>query len=115
MQRALPIYHDRGGQYGGRASRALLRPYGAVRLQSRRGDCYDNAQAENRLEVLGAAGPASKRNCSNYASDPFLLTWPMPKPVSPNILTTVITTDCTPASAIRPRIPLTNNCLKLPP
>ena len=36
----------------------LLHDYQALRSQSRRGDCYDNAQAENRFKVLGASGRA---------------------------------------------------------
>jgi len=44
---------DRGGQYCGKAHRKLLHDHEAVRSQSRRGDCYDNAlpgttQAESR-------------------------------------------------------------------
>ncbi|TDN39957.1 hypothetical protein E4631_05660 [Hymenobacter sp. UV11] len=38
---------DRGGQYCGNAYRALLHQHRALRSQSRRGDCYDNAQAES--------------------------------------------------------------------
>ena len=43
----LIVHSDRGGQYCGNAYRALLHQHGAVRSQSRRGDCYDNAQAES--------------------------------------------------------------------
>lgn len=43
----LLVHSDRGGQYCGNAYRALLHEHGAVRSQSRRGDCYDNAQAES--------------------------------------------------------------------
>jgi transposase InsO family protein len=43
----LVVHSDRGGQYCGNAYRALLHRHGAVRSQSRRGDCYDNAQAES--------------------------------------------------------------------
>ena len=71
----LLVHSDRGGQYCGNAYRKLLHDHEAVRSQSRRGECYDNAQAENRLKVLGASGPASKRRCSNYASGPFSLTY----------------------------------------
>jgi len=39
----LLVHSDRGGQYSGNAYRALLHQHGAVRSQSRRGDCYDNA------------------------------------------------------------------------
>ena len=54
---SLLVHADRGGQYGGNAYRALLRQHGALRSQSRRGDCYDNAQAESlwsrlKIEVL---------------------------------------------------------------
>jgi len=53
----LIVHSDRGGQYCGNAYRALLHERGAVRSQSRRGDCYDNAQAESlwsrlKTEVL---------------------------------------------------------------
>ena len=53
----LVVHSDRGGQYCGNAYRALLRQQGALRSQSRRGDCYDNAQAESlwsrlKTEVL---------------------------------------------------------------
>ena len=70
----LIVHSDRGGQYCGNAYRQLLHDHQAVRSQSRRGDCYDNAQAENRLKVLDASGPASKPRCSNCASGPFLPT-----------------------------------------
>ena len=53
----LIVHSDRGGQYCGNAYRALLHQHGAVRSQSRRGECYDNAQAESlwsrlKTEVL---------------------------------------------------------------
>jgi putative transposase len=53
----LLVHSDRGGQYCGNAYRKLLHDYQAVRSQSRRGDCYDNAQAESlwsrlKTEVL---------------------------------------------------------------
>ena len=48
----LLVHSDRGGQYGGNAYRKLLHDHGAVRSQSRRGDCYDNAQAESRWSRL---------------------------------------------------------------
>ena len=67
----LVVHSDRGGQYGGNAYRTLLHGHQALRSQSRRGDCDDNAQAENRLKVVGAAGRASKRRS---ASGPFLPT-----------------------------------------
>ena len=51
------MHSDRGGQSGGTVYRALLHGHGAVRPQSRRGDCYDNAPAERlwsrlKTEVL---------------------------------------------------------------
>jgi len=54
---SLIVHSDRGGQYCGNAYRALLHRHGAVRSQSRRGECYDNAQAESlwsrlKTEVL---------------------------------------------------------------
>ena len=48
----LVVHSDRGGQYCGNAYRALLHERGALRSQSRRGDCYDNAQAESLLARL---------------------------------------------------------------
>ncbi|MBC8082017.1 MAG: IS3 family transposase, partial [Hymenobacter sp.] len=51
------VHSDRGGQYCGNVYRQLLHEHGAVRSQSRRGECYDNAQAESlwsrlKTEVL---------------------------------------------------------------
>ncbi|GAA4506844.1 hypothetical protein GCM10023172_36580 [Hymenobacter ginsengisoli] len=43
----LLVHSDRGGQYYGKAYRALLHRHQAVRSQSRRGECLDNAQAES--------------------------------------------------------------------
>ena len=48
----LVVHSDRGGQYGGNAYRALLHRHQALRSQSRRGDCSDNAQAESRWSRL---------------------------------------------------------------
>ena len=53
----LLVHSDRGGQYCGNGYRQLLRDHQALRSQSRRGDCYDNAQAESlwsrlKTEVL---------------------------------------------------------------
>ena len=53
----LLVHSDRGGQYCGNAYRQLLHEHQALRSQSRRGDCYDNAQAESlwsrlKTEVL---------------------------------------------------------------
>lgn len=53
----LLVHSDRGGQYCSNAYRALLHDHEAVRSQSRRGECYDNAQAESlwsrlKTEVL---------------------------------------------------------------
>jgi len=44
----LLVHADRGGQYGGNAYRQLLHDHQVLRSQSRRGDCYDNAQAASR-------------------------------------------------------------------
>jgi len=41
------VHSDRCGQYCGNAYRALLHRHQALRSQSRRGECYDNAQAES--------------------------------------------------------------------
>jgi len=96
----LIVHSDRGGQYVGNAYKALLRDAKAQLSHSRRAECYDNAQAENRLKVLGASGRASKPNCSNFVTGPSLPTWPTRKLASPTILTTTTTTGATPASAI---------------
>ena len=48
----LLVHSDRGGQYCGNAYRKLLHDHQAVRSQSRRGACYDNAQAESRWSRL---------------------------------------------------------------
>ena len=53
----LLVHSDRGGQYCGNVYRKLRHDHGAPRSQSRRGDCYDNAQAESlwsrlKTEVL---------------------------------------------------------------
>ncbi|RFP64366.1 IS3 family transposase [Hymenobacter lapidiphilus] len=53
----LLVHSDRGGQYCGNAYRQLLHDHHALRSQSRRRDCYDNAQAESlwsrlKTEVL---------------------------------------------------------------
>jgi len=71
---SLVVHSDRGGQYCGNAYRQLLHEHQVVRSQSRRGDCYDNAQAEKRIKVLGVCGPASKRRSWKSASGPFLPT-----------------------------------------
>ena len=52
----LLVHSDRGGQYCGKAYRRLLTERELVRSMSRKGECYDNAQAENRIQVLGACG-----------------------------------------------------------
>ena len=54
---SLLVHSDRGRQYRGKVYRKLLHDHHAVRSQSRRGDCYDNAQAESlwsrlKTEVL---------------------------------------------------------------
>jgi transposase InsO family protein len=43
----LVVHSDRGGQYCGKAYRALLAEHGCLRSQSRRAECLDNAQAES--------------------------------------------------------------------
>ena len=111
----LLVHSDRGGQYCGNAYRQLLHDHQALRSQSRRGDCYDNAQAENRLKVLDASGRASKRRCSKSASGPFLPTWPTHKAAWPTILTTTITGDCTSASTTRLPITPINSFFNLVP
>ena len=49
-QRSAPglvVHSDWGGQYVGNAYKALLRGAKAQLSHSRRGECYDNAQAES--------------------------------------------------------------------
>ncbi|WP_240735194.1 integrase core domain-containing protein [Hymenobacter sp. UV11] len=41
------MHSDRGGQYVGNVYKALLRDAQAHLSHSRRGECYDNAQAES--------------------------------------------------------------------
>lgn len=53
----LLVHSDRGGQYSGNAYRRLLTERQLVRSMSRKGECYDNAQAESlwsrvKTEVL---------------------------------------------------------------
>ena len=48
----LLVHSDRGGQYCGNAYRKLLHDHEVLRSQSRRGDCYDNAQAEATWSTL---------------------------------------------------------------
>ena len=43
----LVVHSDRGGQYCANAYRTLLHRHHCLRSQSRRGECYDNAQAES--------------------------------------------------------------------
>lgn len=111
----LLVHSDRGGQYCGNAYCKLLHDRQALRSQSRRGDCYDNAQAENRFKVLGACGPASKPKCAKCASGLFSSTWPTRRPAWPTILTTTITSGCTPASTAKSLITLTNSFFALMP
>ena len=52
---ALVVHSDRGGQYCGNACRVLLHDHGAVRSQSRRGECDDNAlPGTTQVESLGS-------------------------------------------------------------
>ena len=111
----LVVHSDRGGQYCGHAYRKLLHDHQAVRSQSRRGDCYDNAQAENRLKVLDACGRASKRKSLKSANGPFLPTWRMRSAASPIILTITTTSGCIPASTTRRPITLINRFFNLMP
>ncbi len=48
----LIVHSDRGGQYVGNAYKARLRDAQAQLSHSRRGECYDNAQAESRWSRL---------------------------------------------------------------
>ena len=48
----LVVRSDHGGQYCGKAYRALLHKHKPLRSHSRRSGCYDNAQAESRWSRL---------------------------------------------------------------
>ncbi|RZK31280.1 MAG: hypothetical protein EOO63_04570 [Hymenobacter sp.] len=48
----LLVHSDRGGQYVGKGCKTRLRAAKAQLSHSRRGDCYDNAQAESRWSRL---------------------------------------------------------------
>ncbi|MBC8081908.1 MAG: DDE-type integrase/transposase/recombinase, partial [Hymenobacter sp.] len=52
----LVVHSDRGGQYCARVYRALLARHGSIWSQSRRGECYDNAQAESLWSRLKREG-----------------------------------------------------------
>jgi len=107
---SLLVHSDRGGQYCGNAYRQLLHGHQALRSQSRRGECYDNA-----LPGTTQAGSLWSRLETEELERrewPVLRTWPMRRPVRPLILTTTIMTGCTPVSAIRPRTTLINNFFK---
>ena len=107
----LLVHSDRGGQYCGSAYRALLHQHGCLRSQSRRGECLDNAQAENRLKVLGACGPASKRKNLNSATGRSLPIWPTRSTGWLLILTTTTTSAATQLSLIKPHKPFINSNL----
>ena len=53
---SLVVHSDRGGQYRGNAYRQLLHGHEAMRSQSRRGECYDNAQAGSLWSRLKTEG-----------------------------------------------------------
>ncbi len=70
----LMVRSDWGGQYVGNAYKTLLRGAKAQLSHSRRSECDNKAQAENRLKVLGACGPASKPRSWKPATSPYLPT-----------------------------------------
>ncbi|QKG51604.1 transposase family protein [Hymenobacter sp. BRD67] len=111
----LIVHSDRGGQYVGNVYKALLRDAKAHLSHSRAGDCYDNAQAENRQKVLGAYGRASKRKCLNSGTGPSLPIWPTRRPAWPIILTTTIINAGIPVSAIQSLITFTSSYLLTSP
>ena len=99
---------DRGEQYCGNAYRQLLHNQRAVRSQSRRGDCYDNAQAESlwsrlKIEVLEVR---ERPVFANSADAQVSVA---------GYLTTTITSTCMPALTTRRRITFTNNFFTLVP
>ena len=70
----LMVRSDWGGQYVGNAYKTLLRGAKAQLSYSRRSECDSKTQAENRLKVLGACGPASKPRGWKPATGPYLPT-----------------------------------------
>lgn len=46
----LIVHSDQGSQYTATRFRDLLTAHGATQSMSRKGNCYDNAQAESLLE-----------------------------------------------------------------
>ena len=71
---SLMVHSDRGDWYVGDACKALLRDAKAQLTHSRRGECDNKTQAENRLKVLGACGPASRPRGWKPATGPYLPT-----------------------------------------
>jgi putative transposase len=47
----LIVHSDQGSQYTATRFKQLLTRYGAWQSMSRRGNCYDNAHAESKLEI----------------------------------------------------------------
>jgi transposase InsO family protein len=50
----LPLHSDQGVQYTSHAYFTLTQQYGIIPSMSRRGNCYDNAMAENFFSILKA-------------------------------------------------------------
>ncbi|ALW84329.1 hypothetical protein AUC43_04025 [Hymenobacter sedentarius] len=67
----LLVHSDRGGRYCGKAYRMLLHNHEAVRSQSCRGDCDDNAQAESRWSRLKTEVLESMLHSDNPHRLPF--------------------------------------------
>jgi transposase InsO family protein len=103
----LLVHSDRGGQYC-----ACIASCSTTTRPCARRAAAATATIMRKLRV---SGHASKRRCSNCASGPSLPTWPMPKPASPTILTTTITSGCTLASTTRRPIILNSNFFTLTP
>ena len=102
------MHSDRGGQYCGNAYRQLLHDHGSVRSQSRRGDCYDNAQAESLWSRL-------KTEVLELRERPVFADLTDAQRSIADYLTTTITSACTPVLiTIRPII-LTNSFFSLAP
>ena len=49
---SLQLHSDQGGQYTSQAYFDLTKEYGITPSMSRRGNCYDNAMAENFFSIL---------------------------------------------------------------
>ena len=109
----LVVHSDWGGQYGGNAYQALLHQHGAVRSQSRRGDCYDNAlPGTTQAESLWSRFKTEEIERREWAVFADLAD---AQASATRYLTTIITSAYTPVSATSSRISFINSPCKLMP